>query len=141
MNGTQPAPGLIVACSMAMLAVATSLAVLPAAMTEKTARYSVRIVDSRGTWVKGSGPTLVADGKHDLTVRSGTTIEFHFESADYVYMLSQAELGLDLVVIPQQTCTASVVVETPGRYDITARGFCGDLWQHTDPPLRIVCHP
>jgi heme/copper-type cytochrome/quinol oxidase subunit 2 len=105
----------------------------------------VRLRESRGEWFAKDGAKLgpaSTTGSHGpCVIPSGRTVHFEFISDDYVYILSQPELDLELVVIPGQVSATTVSSQQAGAYPVNAMGLCGDLWSHRTPPLRLVCRP
>jgi heme/copper-type cytochrome/quinol oxidase subunit 2 len=141
MTGPMAAPGIVAVSFVAVFGSVAVLATTTAPVADHTPSYSVRIADARGTWAEEPSSPSVVRSARNLTVRKGSTITLEFASDDYIYLLSQSQLNLNLLVIPDQPCSTTVTMNTPGRYDVTARGFCADPWQHMDPLLRIECRP
>jgi cytochrome c oxidase subunit 2 len=74
----------------------------------------------------------------ELHLPAGVDIELKLESDDYMYIFSNAELGLRQIVVPELTFTVKFQATKAGSFDLLADPLCGWRSLHDDLMGRVI---
>ncbi|MCA8997504.1 MAG: hypothetical protein KDA80_10965 [Planctomycetaceae bacterium] len=78
------------------------------------------------------------NGRSELKVPIGVDLILESTSRDFVYIVQQESLKLELLAVPEMVFTKTVRIEQPGRYDLELSPLCGLPWKHEEPLGTIV---
>lgn len=74
----------------------------------------------------------------ELHLPVGVDVELKLESDDYMYIFSNAELGLRQIAVPELTYTVKFQAAKAGSFDLLADPLCGWRSLHDDLMGRII---
>ena len=106
------------------------------------------VVECKGTvdgWIfrkRGPDGMLYSDDdsiSHNLLLLpQHTTVQLQMTSDDYLFRLSQKELNLNTIAVPNHQITTMIETGNPGLYDLESQPMCGTPFFHGNVQPQIV---
>jgi heme/copper-type cytochrome/quinol oxidase subunit 2 len=114
-----------------------------------TSRRDDIVVECKATvdgWIfRKQGPDGVLHSDDDpisrnlLLLPQHSTVQLQMTSDDYLFRLSQKELNLNTIAVPNHQITTMIDTGKPGLYDLESQPMCGTPFFHgNDQPQIIV---
>ena len=106
------------------------------------------VVECKGTvdgWIfRKQGPDGMLHSDDDpishnlLLLPQHSTVQLQMTSDDYLFRLSQKELNLNTIAVPNHQITTMIDTGKPGLYDLESQPMCGTPFFHANVQPQVV---
>jgi len=76
--------------------------------------------------------------KKDLYLPVGAEVELNLVSKDFIYILSNDDLSLNQIAVPELVRKTKLIAKKPGVYELAADPLCGWRQLHDDLMGRVI---